>query len=66
MIFWTFSQTQNDFFKKPTKKIDKRNSRKVIMKILAKNIKQTLDKQGKMTTQGGKHTKVKWSKKKWL
>ena len=54
------------FFKNKTifKKIDKRKSRKVIMKILAKN-RKTLDKQGKMTTQGGKHTKEKWSKNKW-
>ena len=60
------------FFEKPTKKIDTRKSRKVIMKILAKNRKQTRKNddarekthEGKMIKENDDRKKEKCRKKK--
>ena len=43
--------------KKHEKKIGKRKSRQEILKNREKKKKKTLDKQGTMTTEGGKHTR---------
>ena len=56
-IFCTFAKKKNDnFWRDPKKKIDKRKSRKVISRS-ATNQKKTWNTQGNSTTQGGKKTR---------